>query len=119
MSFESHKLLGQVRPAGTGTAESLVEVQAGHEVIVEEVVVCNTSAADANYSIYVDDDGDSYGAGMALFYSVALAPNTSVQIQPFWSLNTAGGNIMVETETADALTFTAFGRDIDLGENDR
>ena len=106
----AEKQLGQLRPANT-TAASLYSPSSGN-TIIKSVVICNTSGAAATFRIFVDDDGTTYDETTALYWDTDIAVDTTVQIDTFWSMNNSSGNLAVRTDTANALTFTAFGAEI-------
>lgn len=99
--------LAQARPAGT----SAVQVYQPNSIaVITTIIVANTTGSSANYSIYLDKDGTTYTEATALFYSVALAANTTALIEfangvPITSV----GNLAVQTGTGSAITFTVYG----------
>lgn len=110
MAFQE-KLLGQARPGST-TAATLYSRPASTTVIIKTIVVANTTAAPETFRIFHDDDGTTYDQSNALFYDVAIAANTTTQVDIFMAMATASGTIGVRTSTASALTFTAYGVEI-------
>ena len=101
------KQLGQVRPAST-TAASLYSPGVGITAIIKSVWICNTTGATVLFRIFVDDDGTTYDESTALFWDVSVSGNTTVELDTFIALNDSAGNLAIRTETANALTFTAF-----------
>ncbi len=106
----AEKQLGQLRPANT-TAASLYSPTSGN-TIIKSVVVCNTSGVAATFRIFADDDGTTYDETTALYWDVAIAADTTIQVDTFWAMNNSSGNLAVRTDTNNALTFTAFGTEI-------
>jgi len=100
--------LGQLAPANT-TAASLYSPGANEIAVIKTIVICNVTSVTAAFRIFVDDDGTTYDATTALFYDVSIGGNTTVQLDTFYAMNDATGNLAVRTDTADSLTFTAFG----------
>lgn len=105
------KQLGQLRPANT-TAATLYSPGASTTTIIKSIVICNQTAATAKYRIFVDDDGTTYDQTTALFYDIAIGANSTDQIDTFYAMNDANGNLAVRTDTNSALTFTCFGTEI-------
>jgi hypothetical protein len=105
------KQLGQARPSDT-TATSLYSPAANVTAIIKSIYICNTTASSADFRVFVDDDGTTYDESTALFWDVSLAANTSMELDTFISMNNSSGNIAVRTDTANALTFTAFGAEV-------
>ena len=105
----TYKQLGQSRPSTT-TSESLYSPSTSTEAIIKSVIICNTSGADANCSLFVDDDGTTYDEATALAWNVTVAANSSPLVLSLHILmNNANGNLGIKTDTANALTFTIFG----------
>ena len=110
MSFASGSQLAQVRPADTNTATAFT---AKARTEVTRIVVCNTTASPAAYSIYHDDDGTTYTEATALFFATSIPANSSDVID----FGGVGGGlhmsnaaaIGVKTGTSSAITFTIYG----------
>ena len=67
------------------------------------------SAAKAR--LYHDDDGMAYGTGTALWYDKNVPANSRIELKGIMADNQSG-NIACRTDTANALTFTAYGVEI-------
>ncbi len=106
----TYKVLGQVRPANT-TPNDLYTVPAGGQVVVSTIAVANVTALDAVYDIYVRPDGAAAGAATAIVFGATIKGNTS-QTLTLGITADAGDIISVDTGTANAITFTAFGLEI-------
>lgn len=104
------KQLGQARPSDT----SAVSIYSPSNVtaIIKSIWVCNTTASQVSFRIFVDDDGTTYDESTALFYDVTIDANTTMEIDTFAAMNNSNGNMAVRTGTANALTFTVFGAEI-------
>ena len=100
--------LGQLRPANT-TAASLYSPGASEIAVIKTIVICNTISTPAKFRIFVDDNGTTYDETTALFFDTSIGGNTSVQLDTFYAMDDATGNLAVRTDTANALNFTAFG----------
>lgn len=108
--------LGQLRPANT-TPQTLYTPADGIIAKNVVVIVCNVSAGNANYSIYHDDNGTTYDQTTALHYGVQLTSGTAatpVSIDIPIHMDDDTGSIGVQTSVADALTFTAYGEEIQV-----
>lgn len=103
------KQLGQLRPGDTDPA-SLVSPAENSTVTVRQIFVANTTGSAATFRIFVDDDGSTYDQGTALYYDVGIAANATERIDCFIHMDNADGNLGVRSNTANALTFTAFGQ---------
>lgn len=114
MATHSLKQLGQSRPNLT-TAASLYSPAASVEAAFR-ILICNTTAASAKYSIYLDDDGTTYDETTALAFSQDIGANETISFPPSNDkivMNNSSGNLAVQTDTADALTFTILGEEFD------
>ena len=100
--------LAQSRPSGT-SAVSLVNPSANQDVMVTSVVIANTTGSAAAYSIFHDIDGTTYDQTTALAYAVSLPANSFVEVRIEFPLATTAGNLAIQTDTSNALTFTAYG----------
>jgi hypothetical protein len=104
-------VLGQLRPANT-TAASLYSPAASTIGIGKTLTVCNTSGAAATFRIFVDNDGTTYDETTAIFWDISIAADETVQLDGFYPMNNAAGNLAVRTSVANALTFTLFGAEV-------
>lgn len=107
----THKQLAQSRP-GVTSAASIYSPGASTETTIKAIVICNTTASSAAFSIYIDDNGTTYDQTTALFYSSSIGANETVFVDTFLCMNDSTGNFAVQTDTASALTFTVFGAEI-------
>jgi hypothetical protein len=106
--------LAQSQPAGT-SAVAVPTRRKRKQITVTRIVVCNTTGASANYSLFHDDDGATFSAETALFYAVPLAGNTTDIIDLCAGAGglviSTEGQIGVQTSTGSALTFSVYGID--------
>jgi len=106
--------LAQSRPADTSSV-SIVSPIADQIIIIQQIIVCNSTAAAATFNIYLDNDGTTYGQATALYFGYSLAANTSIIIsfsqdsESGLYLTNIAGNLAVSSGTASALTFTVNG----------
>lgn len=110
MNFASGFQIAQSRPSGT----SAVSIYTASMVTeVTRVVICNTTASAADFSLYHDDDGSTFDQTSALHYTQVVPPFSTVSIGAGsvggGLMVTANGQIGVQTSTANALTFTLYG----------
>jgi hypothetical protein len=104
--------LAQVRPADTANT-AFVNSKESTTTRIDMIIICNTSAAAAKYRIFHDDDGTTYDQTTALFYDVTLDIAESHELPDTLWLHAANeGNIAVRSDTGSALTFTAYGAEI-------
>lgn len=103
--------LAQTRPSGTSAVSALAGLYR-KDITVYRIVVSNTSAASANYSIYHDADAATFDQTTALMYTIPLGSGATEMID----FDTGGvvvrqpGHIGVQTSVASALTFTLYGQ---------
>ena len=112
--------LEQLRPANT-TAATLISTR---ELYVEitRLVISNTTGSVAAYRIHHDNNGTTYDQTTSLAYDVSIAANTT----EIWEASAVGtgiqiapdGTLGVRTDTANALTFTAYGATRDVAPRD-
>lgn len=76
------------------------------------IAICNTTGSAANASLYHDDDGTTYDQTTALMYAQPIPANSTVWVKAeafgFITIK-RGGAIGIQSGTASALTFTAYG----------
>lgn len=105
------KQLAQNRPGNTSTNVAIKKAQKS-KLVVTSIIICNTTSASATYSIYLDRDGSTYDATSALFMGVLLAANSTDVIEFYDGLPfdaDKAGNLAVQSNTTNALTFTING----------
>ena len=110
MAFQE-KQLGQARENSTN-AVSVYSPGASTTAVIKSIVVCNQSGASATFRIFLDDDGTTYDQSTALYYDMPIGANTVIQIDTFWPMNNANGNLAYRLSVANAITITVFGAEI-------
>jgi hypothetical protein len=105
------KQLGQARPTGI-TAESIYSPPADTESIIHNILIANTSGADATFRLFVDDNGTTYDEGTAIAWDILIEADTMVSISEKITMNNSSGNLAVRTSVVQALTFTVNGEEI-------
>lgn len=108
----AHKQLGQSRPPTAATPVSLYSPATGVETRVAVLVICNTTGTLAKFRVFHDDNGTTYDQSTALYYDEEVAANTTVRKSPGIDMDDASGNLAVESDTNNALTFTAYGTEV-------
>lgn len=106
----TYKVFGQSRPADTNAA-TLYTVPAGGQAVTSTITVANVSTSATTYSIYVGIDGAAASQDNALIYEGDIAANTTTSLTLGVTLD-AGDVYYVQSGTADAVTFQAFGLEI-------
>jgi hypothetical protein len=106
----NYKILGQAAPADTSNAD-LYTVPASTQTIVSTISVTNDTATSATFRIYVRLNGAAAAAVNTLYFDTPLAGNSTLMITSGLSLN-AGDIITVQSGTASAFTFQAFGSEV-------
>ena len=105
--------LAQVRPANTNNTDAYSPAD-GVTTEVETIIVCNHTGASINYRIFHDEDGTTYTQATALYFDVPLAANTTAEITFPIYMNDPAGFIGVRSSTGDGLTFTLYGKEIQV-----
>lgn len=109
MAF-GYKILGQVAPADTNAAD-LYTVPASTEVIISTIAVANVSSSDVTYTIYVREAGAAAADSNKLVGGATASANSTVTVSVGITLS-ATDVVSVQTGTADAITFHAFGTEV-------
>lgn len=109
------KQLAQVRP-GVTSPVSLYSPGANIETQITAIIICNTTAAVASFSLYHDDDGTTYDADSQLYPAIPVAANDSITLtfERGYFMNNAAGNLAAQSSVADALNFTVSGLEKDV-----
>lgn len=105
-----YKVFGQSAPSTTANAD-LYTVPTATETIVSTITVTNTTNASAVGKIYVRAAAAAAAASNAIVFDTVFAGNSLTTLTLGLTLS-AGDVITVQTETANALTFQAFGSEI-------
>lgn len=105
------KQLGQLRPLNT-TAASIYSPGVGVTGIIKEIIICNTTGTTAKASIFQDDDGTTFDKTTALAFEVPVTKGTTIEFSLFLPMDNSAGNLAVQTDSGDSLTFTVSGAEI-------
>ncbi len=106
--------LGQLTPADSNAA-SIYSPAAGIVTEITSIVVTNTDGSAHTYRIFHDEDGSTYSTATALYYDVGIAANTTVVLEPLAFMANEAGNLAVRSNSANNLTFTAYGKETQTG----
>lgn len=105
-----YKVLGQAAPANTSNA-NLYTVPAATSAIVSTIAIANTTATAATADIFVRIAGAAAATSNAILYDASVSANSVATFTLGMTL-AATDIITIQTGTANALTFTAFGSEI-------
>jgi len=110
MATTTYKILGQSAPASTANAD-LITVGASKSQIVSTLNIANVTTTPATARVFARIAGAAAAASNAILYDVAIAANSTASFTIGITL-AATDVLTVQTGTADALTFTAFGTEL-------
>lgn len=106
----TYKILGQSAPTSTANAD-LITVPSAKSQIISSLVIANTTTAVATARVFVRIAGAAAAASNAVIYDVNIAANSVASFSLGITL-AATDVVTVQTGTANALTFTAFGTEL-------
>ena len=107
-----YKVLGQVAPANTSNT-NLYTVGALKQAVVSTLHVANVSTGADTFDVFVRIAGAAAGNSNAIAKDVPIAANSILAITTGMTLN-AADIVTVRSSTANDLTFTLFGSEIDV-----
>ena len=114
------KFLGQVRPSvaanvadqqnGTVTnATTLVTCGAGERIIVRTVFFANPTGSRVYYSLWHAADGSTTDHTTVLLPRFGKDKYTTLALDMYSVLDTAGSKLLVAVSTANSMTFSCYG----------
>lgn len=106
----TYKILGQSAPSDTNNAD-LYTVPSATSAVVSTLLVTNTTATSANCRIFARQAGAAASAANAIIFDGPVPANDFTAITVGITL-AATDVLTVQTGTADALTFQAFGSEV-------
>lgn len=109
MAF-GYKILGQSAPSDTNNTD-LYTVPAATEAIISTLAVANTTATNATYTVYVRDGGAAAASSNILVGGATAEANSTTAVSIGITLS-ATDVVTVQSDTADAITFHAFGTEV-------
>jgi hypothetical protein len=92
----------------TVVASTLYIASSGAKSHINAINVCNTAGAGATYSMFIVPPGGTAGTANAIFYSAAIAANTTVLWTPGPWIVPAGATIQASA-SATTVTFMLAG----------
>lgn len=107
MATYTEKQLAQNAQATT-TETTIYTVPASTTAIVKQIIVCNTTASAANYSISIVPSGGAAGDTNRIVKTISFAAN-STTIYDLSQVMATGGFISILQGTASAITVTISG----------
>jgi hypothetical protein len=114
LDFESaeNKQLAQTQLSGT-SAVSLYTPASGKKAILTHLFIA-VYDQDSKISVYHDDDGTTYDDTTAIIREVKIKKAQNVVSLPLDFIPLAnGGNIGVQTDKSNDVTFTLYGLEVD------
>lgn len=105
-----YKILGQASPSDTSNAD-LYTVPAETSAVISTLMISNTTTVEATCRIFARQAGAAPATTNAIIYDGAIAGNDFKAITVGITL-AASDVITVQSGTADALTFQAFGSEV-------
>jgi len=108
MSDKKRKQVAQVRPSATDAAELFSDNRPWE---IDLIMVTNTGAAAATFSLFHDADGTTWNTSTALLYQISVDVGEVYMIEfaaPIRN-NKRQGTIGYQVSVADTLTITAYG----------
>jgi len=109
----SASLLGQVRPSVADTAASLYVVPSAKETIFRNLLIVNTTNAAAKATVYHDILGATFDESTSIGWKMDVPPGKPLSLADFFADDVVGGEIQVESNVGNALTFTLYGAEKD------
>ena len=110
MATMTEQELFQALPSNTSNLAVYSPAAAG-QTVVRSIFVCNNSASDVAFRIFVDDNGSTATTATALFYDQVAPANTTIELLKggVIMMNDTTGNITVRSATGSAISYTGYG----------
>lgn len=108
MSFLEKRLAQSIASI---TPAQVYIVPAATRTIIKAISVCNTTAVDKTFSIFMDNAGATYDETTAIFFNTVLRAKETKLIDSFFILDTAGATIGAQASDTD-VTFTFNGGEV-------
>lgn len=100
--------LAQSRPSGTSATWAF---QPTALAFIDTIIVANVGAGSAKFSIYLAKNSATYNESNALYFQNTIHSGTTLEFQFEKGLPiTKSGNLAVQSDTANAITFSIYGR---------
>ena len=107
----TYKILGQAAPANTNNA-TIYTVPALTYAVTSTIHIANVTGIAANASVYTVRSGQTASNSNAIARTVSVPGNGFLSMTIGATLG-AGEFIVVNSGTANSLTFTVFGSEVD------
>ena len=104
--------LAQARPGDTNNA-TLYSPPAYTKTRIVSLFICNTSGAVADARVFHDDDGTTFSEATALYWDLSVGAKETAEKELEMLMDDTSGAIGVRSDTADALTFTIYGEEVE------
>jgi len=111
MAFQE-KELGQARENSTDAVSVYSPPVDIISTIITSVILCNTTGSAATYRLFHSFGGTTYDESTALFFTVSLAANSTIDLETFIVMTNPDGNFAYRTGTANAITISVYGAEI-------
>lgn len=108
----TQRQLAQSQPTVT-TAASLYSPGNGVQGIVKKIIICNSSGADAAFDLFHDDNGTTYDGTTQLYKDNTVTAGLTRVLDDELYVDSSG-NIAVASDATAALTFTAYGEEVQV-----
>jgi hypothetical protein len=106
----TEKRLGASVPADTNNA-TLYTVPASTIAVIKSIRICNNSASDATCRVFLVPTGGTANTTTCIYYDFNVPANSTLSDDGYHVLESAG-TIVVQSGTANAITFTVSGAEI-------
>lgn len=102
--------LGQVTPSGT-SAVVLFQPTKNAPYKIHSIMISNHGAGTVKVSLYHDVDGSTYDNTTDLFTEISILTKGHLLYEPLKGISDyrQAGSVGIKTDTADDVTFTAYG----------
>ena len=107
-------LLNQISPAVTipvnmFSPKGAIDNRKGEQIILRRLWIANTSNANVKYSIYFANKGQAAANAVVIALKIPINGNRTIPFDLDLPMRNSKGILYVQTDKADALTFTLTG----------
>jgi len=107
MATIQEQLLGQAQVSGT--AASVYTPSTDETAVIKNVTIANVTTSVSAYSLYLDNDGTTYGDATALFKNIPIAAGETHILSVYWPMDRSDGNLGASCTTTNDCTISVFG----------
>ena len=104
------KLGDPVRPADTNNTLAYEVITSTYKATITLINVANNTADLVTFRIMHVPAGGVADESTTLYWDVEVPPNTTYPVEVPYELDGIGDQLIVRSDTADALTFYLYGR---------